>query len=282
LIVFDGRGLRIGFSNTGEILSPFFELKRGSREKKNRSLRRGAIRYMPKRHQQRRAKESAGRNNPKKSTVITTGPYKKPETAREQAFEHKDPYKVAQEAKVPPRWDPSEGRTHEADSQAMMEEGERRIGSDSNANKPRKKDRLHEPAERQPQPKPDQEEQNFEYEYDLRPDNLAGEDHGPREKAIDYRLTAYDVKDLYGKLADLTDDELKSILILPVGSRLEQGAKYIDLQHLEQGEVVATADMVADEDHYYVPKKETDYILWNRLNQVDNPVRLDESGPTTA
>ena len=66
---------------------------------------------------------------------------------------------------------------------------------------------------------------------------------------------------------------------MPVGSRLEQGAKYIDLQHLEQGEFVAMADMIADEDHYYVPKKQTDYVIWNRLNQVTTPERLDESRP---
>ena len=75
----------------------------------------------------------------------------------------------------------------------------------------------------------------------------------------------------------MTDDELRNIVIVPLGERLEQGAKYIDLQHLEQGEFVAMADMVSDEDHYYVPKKQTDYVLWNRLNQVSNPARLDES-----
>jgi hypothetical protein len=26
------------------------------------------------------------------------------------------------------------------------------------------------------------------------------------------------------------------------------------------------ADMVSDEDHYYVPKNHTDYVLWNRVN----------------
>jgi hypothetical protein len=78
-------------------------------------------------------------------------------------------------------------------------------------------------------------------------------------------------------LADLTNDELKSITILPAGTRLEQGAKYIDLRHLEQGEFVATSDMVADVGNAYVPKKETDYLLWNRLNQVETPARLDET-----
>ena len=86
------------------------------------------------------------------------------------------------------------------------------------------------------------------------------------------------MKELHNKLADLTDDELKNISIVPVGSRLEQGATYLDLQHLEQDPFVATAGMIAEEDHYYVPKKATDYVLWNRLNQVSNPARLDEQG----
>lgn len=86
------------------------------------------------------------------------------------------------------------------------------------------------------------------------------------------------MKELHSKLADLTDDELKNITIVPVGSRLEQGATYLDLQHLEQDPFVAMAGMVAEEDHYYVPKKATGYILWNRLNQVTNPERLDEQG----
>ena len=45
----------------------------------------------------------------------------------------------------------------------------------------------------------------------------------------------------------------------------------------EQGEFVATSDMVAEVDNYYVPKKETDYLLWNRLNQIDLPARIDET-----
>jgi hypothetical protein len=46
---------------------------------------------------------------------------------------------------------------------------------------------------------------------------------------------------------------------------------------LEQGEFVARSNMVADVDNTYVPKKETDYLLWNRLNQVETAVRLDET-----
>ena len=88
--------------------------------------------------------------------------------------------------------------------------------------------------------------------------------------------SADEIKQMHTILADLTDDELRSITVLPAGTHLEQGAKYIDLRHLEQGEFVATSDMVAGVDTYYVPKKETDYVLWNRLNQIDLPARIDE------
>ena len=229
---------------------------------------------MPKRHQNRRFDQIVGRNNPKKSTVITTGPYKKPETYKKEAEEHKDPDKIAQEEKVPPSFDPTAGMSHKADSRAMMLEGEKRSGSYSDASKHRKGRKLHEQVERQPVAHPKTAE---DYSEDLNPDEFAGEDHGPQGNFSTFGLTAADIKELRNTLADLTDDELKNIPIVPLGSRLEQGAKYIDLQHLEQGEFVATASMVSDEDHYYVPKKETDYLLWNRLNQVDTPARLDET-----
>ena len=233
---------------------------------------------MPKRHQQRPAKEIHGRNKSEKSTVITTGTYKKKETYEEQAREHDNPAKLPQKAKVPPkRVIPPEVTTNRQDSRAMMEEGERRTGSDSNANNPRKDSRLHEPAERQPAPHPARVD---DFEEDLRPDNFAGANYGLLSEPQDVGLRASDIKELYGKLADLTDDELRNIVIVPLGERLEQGAKYIDLLHLERGEFVATADLVADEDHYYVPKNHTDYVLWNRLRQVSNPARLDESEAT--
>ncbi|HZS78106.1 MAG TPA: hypothetical protein VFA41_15960 [Ktedonobacteraceae bacterium] len=232
---------------------------------------------MPKRHQQRYSKEQVGRNNPKKSTEITSGPYKKPETYEEEYREHKNPGKPAQDEKVPPSFDPTEGRSHKADSQAMMAEGERRSGSDSDADKHRKGSKLHKSALREPPPHPNETAREAEFDYDLNPDEFAGENHGMQGQQPTYWVTADQVKELRDRLADLTDDELRNVVIVPLGFRLEQGAKYIDLMHLEQGEFTATASMVADEGHYYVPKKEMGYVLWNRLNQVTTPARLDES-----
>src|SRR2546421_13046036 len=92
---------------------------------------------MPKRHQQRPAKEIHGRNKAEKSTVITTGTYKKKETYEEQARAHENPAKLPQKAKVPPkRVIPPEVTTKKQDSEAMMEEGERRSGATRTAKNP--------------------------------------------------------------------------------------------------------------------------------------------------
>ncbi len=236
---------------------------------------------MPKRHQGWSAKKVAGRNNPKKSTVITTGTYKKQETFQEQAQRHEDPGATPQEAKVPPSRDMRMGRTHKADSRERIQEREPRSGSDSNARKPRKDSELHDSdkAKRQPPPHPEGYDLEHDYAHDLVVAHRPAEDEGMgAPTVVGEGLSAYDFKELHSKLADLTDDELKNIELVPTGTRLEQGWKYIDLQHREQGEFVALAEMVAEPDHYYVAKKETDYVLWNRLKHVTNPARLDESG----
>ncbi len=162
-----------------------------------------------------------------------------------------------------------------ADSRLMEAEGEKRNGSDSDAHSGRKASRQHENHHDQNTP---QDRRNpAEFDQDLTANNRAGENNGvSNPSATTFAPSAYEMKSMHTILADLTDDELKTIQIVPEGSRLHQGAKYIDLQHLEQGEFTATSEMVAETGHAYVPKKETDYVLWNRLNQVSSPERLDE------
>jgi hypothetical protein len=63
---------------------------------------------------------------------------------------------------------------------------------------------------------------------------------------------------------------------LPEGSRLEQGATYVDLADPARREFTATGAIHARPGAYYVPKHEVDYVLWNRLIGVTNPERLDE------
>lgn len=170
-----------------------------------------------------------------------------------------------------------ENRPKKADSRLMETEGEKRSGSDSDATSGRKASRQHE--NHRDQNTPQDKRESAEFDDDLTANNLAGENHGmSNPPATKFARSAADIKDMHTTtLADLTNDELKSIQIVPEGNRLMQGAKYIDLHNLEQGEFTATSEMVAGPEHAYVSKKETDYVLWNRLNQVDTPARLDEA-----
>jgi hypothetical protein len=116
------------------------------------------------------------------------------------------------------------------------------------------------------------------WRLDLNPEAEAGENIGPtgRQPEADAH-TAYDIKDLHRQLRELQDDELKRIPVLPVGTRLEQGATYIDLRDPGRGEFTATGDMRAEPGAFYVRKDSVDYQLWNRLRGVRNPERLGEA-----
>jgi hypothetical protein len=114
---------------------------------------------------------------------------------------------------------------------------------------------------------------------DLNPDFLKGENDGNQgphpEKTA---RTAYDVKPLHDRLAAINDDDLKRIPVMPSGSRLEQGATYVDLHESEPREFTATGNMTSGPDNWYVPKSAVPYWIWNTLIGVDNPERLDNAG----
>lgn len=108
------------------------------------------------------------------------------------------------------------------------------------------------------------------FQQDLHPDTAAEQN--------DARLTtAYDLKAAHSRLQGYNDDELKQIPVLLEGTRLEQGTTYLDLFANPPKEFKAMGSMVAGQYHMYVPKNETDYQLWNRLIQVDNPERTGDA-----
>jgi hypothetical protein len=90
-------------------------------------------------------------------------------------------------------------------------------------------------------------------------------------------LNAYDLKEAQRLLRDWSDDDLKGLPVMPEGSRLEQGATYVDLHDPDRREFTATGGMLAGPTNLYVPKSDVDYVLWNRLIGVDEPARLDQS-----
>ena len=127
-------------------------------------------------------------------------------------------------------------------------------------------------TDRQPDQQPD------EWQQDLNPNSMAGQNYGlegphPEKDAPN----AYEIKELHNQLQEFTNDELKQITVLPRGSRLEQGATYIDLRDSERKQFTAMGSMEAGEDNWYVPKTEIGYLLWNRLTGVQNPDRLGEA-----
>lgn len=106
---------------------------------------------------------------------------------------------------------------------------------------------------------------------DLNPDAMAGQNFdsaGAAATATPAR-TAYDVKSVHRRLSNLVDDDLKQIPIVPEGTRLAQGATYVDLNDLDNGELTARGDMVAGPGMLYVAKDSVDYVMWNVLTEVE-------------
>jgi hypothetical protein len=107
------------------------------------------------------------------------------------------------------------------------------------------------------------------WEADLNPERLAGQNVGVPEDLP----SASAFPDLRRSLTDFTADELKEISVLAPGTRLRQGATYLDLAREERSEITATGEMVAGPDERLVPKSEVPYTLWNRLRGIDDPER---------
>src|SRR5205823_3411090 len=85
-----------------------------------------------------------------------------------------------------------------------------------------------------------------EYQVDLNPEYEAGENHGPPRYET---RPAYDIKELHELYPEFRDDELKRIPVLVAGSRLEQGATYVDLRFPQAGAFTAMGRMQADPEH---------------------------------
>lgn len=133
-------------------------------------------------------------------------------------------------------------------------------------------------AQRQQQAK---DVQPDSFDQDLHPQHPgAGINHGdlganPERNAP----SAESLTELHRLLPDLTNDELRRIAVLPEGSKLEQGATYLDLRHMDRGEFTADRpqDVGPSNLNLFIPKQNVDYVLWNKLRGVTNPERLNQA-----
>jgi hypothetical protein len=114
-----------------------------------------------------------------------------------------------------------------------------------------------------------------EWQKDLNPDPMAGQNLGTQSSEAEQSgRTAYHLREIHRQLSGFNDDELKQVPVVPKGTRLQQGATYLDLNDRARGEFPATGEMEAGEGNAYVPKNQTPYPVWNRLLGIDDPQRL--------
>jgi hypothetical protein len=115
-------------------------------------------------------------------------------------------------------------------------------------------------------PKPQREEKHpREWEQDLNPSHMAGQNIGPTGERESHSVTAYEMKGMHRVLAGYTDDELKQFPVLTEGTRLQQGATYIDLAEHHPTEFKVNGGVTIGREQLIVPKDRVPYPLWNKL-----------------
>ena len=77
-------------------------------------------------------------------------------------------------------------------------------------------------------------------------------------------IQADTLKAVYDLLPDWHKDELRRLTVAAPGTRLTQGDIYCDLRVRDRGELVAHGEEEVHEE-LLVPKKGTDYEIWNKL-----------------
>ncbi len=113
-------------------------------------------------------------------------------------------------------------------------------------------------AEEATRPKGHRHEED-DFDRDLTSGRSSGDHLEDRVLALD------DDKSLRKGIAGLDSEQVKSLTILTVGTPLDQGSVYVDLNQLERGSFKARGDEQAGPDNRYVAKRDLDYETWDRL-----------------
>lgn len=106
-------------------------------------------------------------------------------------------------------------------------------------------------------------------------------DLGPEQSSpghVDDSTLASDDKELRTEMPDLDADDLTRLSILTVGTRLDQGSTYVDLNALDQGPFKAIGGQEAGTDNRIVAKRDTDYEMWDRLVGQNRSASVERPG----
>jgi hypothetical protein len=118
-----------------------------------------------------------------------------------------------------------------------------------------------------------------EWQRDLNPNHLSGQNIGQESDArAASDSTAFHLRRRGAELNGLDDNELKQVPVLNEGTRLQQGATYVDLAGNACEEFTATGDMSAGPQNAYVAKDQVPYEIWNRLIGEPKPGQERPSG----
>ena len=105
-----------------------------------------------------------------------------------------------------------------------------------------------------------------EWQQDLNPNHLAGQNIGQESEQRERTdVTAFHLRKRGYELRGLDDNDLKQVPVLAEGTRLQQGATYVNLADDQPREFKATADVTAEPGDAYAPKDKVPYEVWNRL-----------------
>ena len=105
-----------------------------------------------------------------------------------------------------------------------------------------------------------------EWQRDLNPQHLEGQNvRSEGSHRSDDEMTAFHLRKRGHQLRGLDDNDLKQVPLLREGTRLQQGATYVDLTQQNPREFTARGDMQAQPGHAYAAKDRVPYEIWNRL-----------------
>ena len=111
-------------------------------------------------------------------------------------------------------------------------------------------------------------------------DDLGRDDPGIQSGSHeDDSRSAADDRSLQARLGGLDAGEIERLSVLQEGTRLEQGAVYVDLNDPTPTPFHALAGDVAGAANRYVAKRDTDYELWDRLVGQGREAEIER--PTT-